>query len=194
MTLRHLFVDLNSFFASVEQAEQPVLRGRPVGVVPVLAESTCCIAASVEAKRFGVKTGTGVREARQLCPGIAIVLARPKLYVHYHHLIIAAIKQHNPSPVVGSIDEMDCELIGRECRRENAVAIAQAIKDEIAKVGAGGLRSSVGIAPNHFLAKTASDMQKPDGLVVIEMADLPHALYQLELQELCGVGQAMEKR
>jgi DNA polymerase-4 len=194
MTLRCLFVDLNSFFASVEQAEQPGLRGRPVGVVPVLAESTCCIAASIEAKRFGVKTGTLVREARRLCPDIAIVPARPKLYVRYHHLILDAIRRHNPSPAVGSIDEMACELIGRERHRENAIAIGQAIKDEIARVGAGGLRSSVGIAPNQFLAKTASDMRKPDGLVVIEQADLPHVLFPLDLQDLCGIGPAMLRR
>ena len=194
MTLRCLFVDLNSFFASVEQVETPALRGQPVGVVPVMAESTCCIAASVEAKRFGVKTGTLVRDARRLCPGIRIVQARPKLYVDYHHMIVEAIWRHLPDPQVGSIDEMACELIGRHRQRENAVAIAQALKDDIAGIGPGGLRSSVGIAPNHFLAKTASDMVKPDGLVVLEQQDLPQALFELKLEDLCGIGPAMHRR
>jgi DNA polymerase-4 len=194
MTLRCLFVDLNSFFASVEQVETPALRGQPVGVVPVMAESTCCIAASVEAKRFGVKTGTLVRDARRLCPGIHIVPARPKLYVEYHHKILEAIWKHTPDPQAGSIDEMACELIGRQRQRDNAVALGQAIKDEIARIGPGGLRSSVGIAPNHFLAKTASDMIKPDGLVVLEQHDLPQALFALALEDLCGIGPAMHRR
>ncbi len=70
MALNYLFVDMNAYFASVEQQERPELRGRPVAVAPVQAETTCCIAASYEAKRFGVKTGTMVREARRLCPGL----------------------------------------------------------------------------------------------------------------------------
>ncbi|HMO36426.1 MAG TPA: DNA polymerase, partial [Gemmatales bacterium] len=77
MSLRYLFIDMNSYFASVEQHDRPELRGQPVGVAPVLAETSCCIAASYEAKRRGVKTGTGVREARLLCPGITIVQANP---------------------------------------------------------------------------------------------------------------------
>ena len=71
--LRCLFVDFNSYFASVEQQINPRLRGRPVGVVPVMAESTSCIAASYEAKAFGVRTGTRVSEARQMCPEIVFV-------------------------------------------------------------------------------------------------------------------------
>ncbi|MCH2063268.1 MAG: hypothetical protein MK194_06035, partial [Roseibacillus sp.] len=68
--LTSLFIDCASFFASVEQHLNPALRGKPVGVAPVMAETSCCIAASYEAKHYGVKTGTGIREARQLCPGI----------------------------------------------------------------------------------------------------------------------------
>ncbi len=89
--LRTLFVDFNSFFASVEQHLEPKLRGRPVGVVPVEAESTCCIAASAEAKAFGVKTGTPVYEARRRCPGIVFVLAQHAKYVKVHHDAIAVI-------------------------------------------------------------------------------------------------------
>ena len=78
MGLRSLFIDFNSYFASVEQHEDPTLRGRPVGVAPVAAETTSLIAASYEAKAFGVGTGTMVREARRLCPGIEIRVARPR--------------------------------------------------------------------------------------------------------------------
>jgi DNA polymerase-4 len=76
-----MLTDMDAYFASVEQSLRPELRGRPVGVIPVETESTCVIAASYDAKLLGVKVGTGVREARSLCPGIVLVKARPKIYV-----------------------------------------------------------------------------------------------------------------
>jgi DNA polymerase-4 len=91
--LTALSVDCDSYFASVEQHLDPSLRGRPVGVAPVLAESSCCIAASYEAKAFGVKTGTRISEARILCPAIAIVEAKPAEYIRHHHRIVAAVEE-----------------------------------------------------------------------------------------------------
>src|SRR5579883_128262 len=202
MTLRSLFVDFNSYFASVEQQENPRLRKRPIGVVPVHAETTCCIAASVEAKRYGVQTGTLVRDARKLCQQIEFVLARPAKYVEWHHRLLRAIDR--VIPVLGdndvtrgvrSIDEVACELMGTQRRRANAEALALRIKQEIrALTGGDTLRCSIGIAPNELLAKTASDMQKPDGLTIIEQADLPHTLHALQLRDLCGIGPSMEER
>lgn len=196
MTLRCLFVDFNSYFASVEQQDDPSLRGRPVGVVPVMAESTCCIAASVEAKRFGVRTGTLVREARELCPDLVIVPARPARYVELHHAALAALEENFPvnDVHVGSIDEMACDLVGSRRQRERAVALASSVKASLREHVGGWIRCSVGIGPNRFLAKTASDMQKPDGLVVLEQDTLPQALFGLELQDLCGIGPAMHER
>jgi len=195
MTLRSLFIDFNSYFASVEQHEDPSLRGRPVGVVPVDADTTCLIAASYEAKAFGVGTGTLVREARRLCPGIEIRLARPERYVGWHNTLIEAIDRAIPIARIGSIDEMACELVGRQRDRGVAEQVAAQVKREIARVAPGGaIRCSIGIAPNDFLAKTASDMRKPDGLTVIEQADLPHVLHKLALRDLCGIGPSMEQR
>ena len=194
MTLRCLFVDFNSYFASVEQQDDPRLRGRPIGVVPVMAETTCCIAASPEAKVFGVKTGTPVREARESCPDIVLIEARPARYVEVHHQLMEAIEDcihHEKAP---SIDEVPCWLIGRERQRENAEAIARNIKRTLLDRGFDAIRCSIGIAPNEFLAKTASDMQKLDGLTVLEMTDLPHALHRLELRDFCGIGPSMEHR
>jgi DNA polymerase-4 len=90
--LTALFVDCDSYFASVEQHLDPALRGRPVGVAPVMAESSCCIAASYEAKAYGVKTGTRISDARIMCPGIVIVESKPPEYIRYHHQIIAAVE------------------------------------------------------------------------------------------------------
>ena len=196
MTLRCLFVDFDSFFASVEQHDDPRLRGRPVAVVPVMTPSTCCIAASKEAKRdYGIKTGTGVGDAVQRCPEIALVLARPARYVEMHHQVMQVIEQciHHEKPA--SIDEAHCWLIGRERQRRNAEAIAHAIKRGLADAGLSpAITCSIGIAPNRFLAKTASDMHKPDGLTVIEAGDLPEVLLPLQLRDFCGIGASMEQR
>ena len=194
MPLRSLFVDFNSFFASVEQQEQPALRGCPVAVLPVMTDSTCCIAASYEAKAFGIKTGTNAREARKLCPNLIVVEARPSLYVQYHHQLIEVVDSCVPVTGVHSIDEMSCALHGPWAERERALRVARKIKTRIAQTVGPCMRSSIGIAPNGFLAKTASDLQKPDGLVVIEEKDLPQILFPLELRDFCGIGEAREAR
>ncbi len=189
-----MFVDFNSFFASVEQAERPELRGRPVVVVPLLAESTCCIAASREAKPFGVKTGTPVHEARRLCPGLLVIEARPELYIRTQRALIRLIEECGVNAEVASIDEAHCPLWGKWTEPDAARALAEEIKRAIATHISPLLTCSIGLAPNRFLAKTASDMQKPDGLVVILPADLPHCLHALELRDLVGVGPRMETR
>lgn len=188
-----LYVDLNSYFASVEQQLQPKLRGRPVGVVPLMADTTCCIAASYEAKKFGVKTGTLVGEARRMCPGIRFVEARHEVYVKYHHAIVDAVESCLPVTAVMSIDEMACRLTGRDQKAENAVALGRQVKKAILKVG-DELKSSVGLATNRFLAKVASNMQKPDGLVILTVEDLPHALLPLKLSDFPGIGPRMGER
>ena len=195
MTLRCLFIDFDSFFASVEQHDAPHLRGRPIAVIPVASDTTCCIAASKEAKLRGVKTGTGVREAAERIPDIVFQLARPARYVQIHHQFLDAIQQCIPHGTAGSIDEVPCWLIGRERQRDKAIHIAESIKQKLVDVGIGpSMTCSIGIAPNKFLAKTASDMNKPDGLTVIEQTDLPGALHALELRDLCGIGPSMEQR
>ncbi|HSS26721.1 MAG TPA: DNA polymerase [Usitatibacter sp.] len=194
MTLRSLLVDFNSYFASVEQQVEPGLRGKPLGVVPMMADTTVCIAASVEAKKFGVKTGTKVGDAKRLCPGIEFVIARHEIYIEYHHRAVEVVDSVVPVRAVLSIDEMDCELTGRWREPERAMKIARDVKTAInSKVGEY-LRTSIGIGPNTFIAKTASDMVKPDGLVMIREEELPERLFDLEVRALSGVGKQMEKR
>src|SRR5829696_9993103 len=131
MPLRHLFLDMNAFFASCEQQAKPELRNRPVAVIPTNAETTACIAASYEAKAFGVKTGTPVWEARKLCPGIVCVVANHKRYVVMHNRVLAAVRRVVPIESVMSIDEMACRLVGDERNSDRATAIAGKIKTEI---------------------------------------------------------------
>ncbi len=189
-----LFVDINAFFASVEQQLRPELRGRPVAVIPVWAQTTCCIAASYEAKAFGVKTGMAVHEACRLCPRIVFVEARPPLYVEFHHKILEAAEKCLHISAVHSIDEFSCELMGGEREPKNAEALARQIKAAIAREAGESIRCSIGIAPNTWLAKVGSDMQKPDGLVMLRSEDLPQALFALELMDLPGIGRRMFNR
>jgi DNA polymerase-4 len=194
VTLRSLLVDFNSYFASVEQQAEPRLRGKPLGVVPMLADTTVCIAASIEAKTFGVKTGTKVAEARRLCPQIEFVVARHELYIEYHHRAVAVVDTFVPVRKVLSIDEMDCELTGRWREPERAMDIARRVKAGLREQIGECLRTSIGIGPNTFIAKTASDMVKPDGLVMIRKDELPDRLFDLPVRALSGVGKQMEKR
>ena len=192
--LNWLFVDMNSFFASVEQDARPELRGRPVGIVPMMADTTCCIAASYEAKAFGVKTGTIVSDAKRMCPDLVLVEARHELYVDYHHRIVEAVESCLPVTAVLSIDEMACRLMGRERPLLAAMELGRRVKATIREKVGPTLRSSVGLATNRYLAKVASDMEKPDGLVALPLDILPRALSQLTLRDLPGIGARMEKR
>jgi DNA polymerase IV len=189
-----LHIDLNSFFASVEQQLHPEYRGKPLAVVPTMADTTCCIAASYEAKAFGVKTGTQVGEAKIKCPGIILIEGSHTEYAKYSHAISEAVDlacpvSHNPS-----IDEMVCQLMGREQEPPRARQIALNIKESIYKNVGVALRCSIGMAPNRYLAKIASDMQKPDGLIGLLPSQLPRAIAHLELRDLPGVGARTEVR
>jgi DNA polymerase-4 len=192
--LNWLFVDLNSYFASVEQEVRPELRGRPVAVVPMMADTTVCIAASYEAKAFGVRTGTQVGEAKEMCPELVLVEARHELYVDYHHRIVEAVESCLPVTAVLSIDEMACRLMGRERSLLAAMELGRRVKARIREKVGPMMRSSVGLATNRYLAKVASDMEKPDGLVALPVDILPEALRQLTLRDLPGIGARTEKR
>ncbi len=189
-----LHVDLNSFFASVEQQLHPEYRNRPLAVVPTRADTTCCIAASYEAKALGIKTGTQVGEAKRICPQIVLVMGEHGVYADYSRRIAQAVERCCPVAHTPSIDEMVCQLMGREQEppraRQIALAIKQAIRDDVGE----SLRCSIGMAPNRFLAKIASDMQKPDGLIGLLPSQLPRAIAHLELRDLPGIGARTEAR
>jgi DNA polymerase-4 len=195
MSLRYLFIDFDSFFASVEQHFQPQLRGKPVGVVPSLGvETTCCIAASYEAKARGVKTGTGVREARYLCPGIQFVQGNHRRYIQTHKEIHRIIHEIIYVDAVLSIDEMYGRLPPHwqppAIARAKALEIKAALKAQIGPY----IGASIGLAPNRFLAKLASKLEKPDGLTLIDFEDLPQKLYRFELEDITGIGRRMQER
>ncbi len=188
-----LFVDMNSYFASVEQQVQPQLQRKPTVVVTVDVDSTVCIAASYEAKAFGVSTGTQLGEAKKRCPHLNVVEARHEIYVDYHNQIKKAVENCLHVSKIVSVDEMECRLLGRERQLDQARALAREVKQAIRGVGET-LRCSIGLAPNRFLAKTASNLQKPDGLVSITASQLPEILFSLKPRDLPGIGSRMEAR
>ena len=189
-----LHIDLNSFFASVEQELHPEYRGRPLGVCGTMADTGALIAASYEAKALGINTLTKVGEAKRLCPDILLVSGSHTTYAEFSHKIAAAVERCCPVAHTPSIDEMVCELMGRErepaAARRIALEIKQAIKDDVGST----LRCSIGMAPNRYLAKIASDMQKPDGLIGLLPSQLPRAIAHLKLRDLPGVGAKTEAR
>ena len=194
LSLRWLYVDFNSYFASVEQQLRLELRGKPIAAVPVETDSTCAIAASYEAKAFGVKTGTVIHEAKRLCPGLVCVLARHECYVEFHHRLIEEIERHIPVTAVCSIDEVAGRLMDNEISVERSTEIAQSIKSGIANNIGPYMRCSIGIAPKRYRAKVGTELQKPDGLVVLCAADLPQKLFSLKLRDLPGIGANIEHR
>ena len=192
--LRWLFLDLNAYFASVEQQENPALRGRAVIVAPGGIETTCAIAASYEAKKYGIKTGTPVWEARTRCPDLAVIPANHELYVDYHDRIVAEIERHIPVTKVCSIDEVACRLLDNENDEASVRALSARIKAGIRANVGEWLGCSIGIAPNRLLAKLASDMMKPDGLVILKAEELPQRLFALPLTAIAGIGAKMKSR
>ncbi len=189
-----LFLDLNAYFASCEQQENPALRGKPIIIVQTMTDSACAIAASYEAKRLGISTGTLVREAKQICRAVIPVKAKHALYTEYHERILAAVDTCLPVEKVLSVDEMACRLMGRERQvpvaRELAFKVKRALREQVGEC----LTCSIGLAPNVFLGKVGSDLQKPDGLVVITKGNLPDVMLGMKLQDIYGIGPRMEQR
>ena len=192
--LRCLFLDLNSYFASVEQQVEPRLRGKPVIVLPLMTDSTCAIAASYEAKAFGIKTGTPVWEAKKKCPDVIMVAGRHDVYVEFHHRILEAIDHYIPVTEICSIDEVACSLDWSQRSVDAATLLARRIKQGLYDRVGECIRCSIGIAPNKFLGKVASDMMKPDGLVVLQPHELEEKLFRLNLTDLPGIASNMAER
>lgn len=191
---RYMYVDFNSFFASCEQQLRPELRGRPVAVVPMIADSTCAIAASYEAKAFGVKTGTLVRDAKLMCPGIVFIPAEHGRYVRFHHKALEIIDTVLPITQVCSIDEVCCYLSGSHSEIERATQLSVEVKKQLAQHLGECLTVSIGLGPNQLLAKIAADMQKPNGLTYLKNNELIEKLSPLPVSDIPGVGSKMKER
>jgi len=186
---RRLFVDFDSFYASVEQHDSLEYRNKPLIVVPCISDYTCAIAASYQAKRLGVSTGTRVKTAKEKIPGLIVCQARPKRYVEVHNLIVELLYKHFKKIQVLSIDEMSCEI--DEDDDFDCEMIAALLKLDLLDLFSEHLTCSIGVARNVFLAKVASDMNKPNGFTAISHED---QIKSLELVDLPGIADKMESR
>lgn len=192
--LNWLYVDFDSFFASVEQQLNPEFRGKPIAVVPTDTDATCAIAASYEAKAYGIKTGTMIYEAKKICPDLICVQADHAHYTEFHESIVEVVDSVIPVTKVCSIDEMACKLMSNENSLESVTALAHRIKCAVADNIGEYVRCSIGIAPNKYLSKIASDMDKPNGLTILQAGKIKERLLTLELKKLSGIGRQVEAR
>jgi len=180
-----LHIDMNAFFASVEQRADPTLRGKAIAVVGSKYRGVI-LSPSYEARAFGVKTGMLYWEARQKCPEIVLVAADSAKYSYACERLIEIWKDFSPLIELFSIDEAFLDVTGCDALFGDPVRIAIQIKERI--WNETGLTCSIGIASNKLLAKLGSDMQKPDGLVLISADDVSEVLENLPVKELCGIG------
>ena len=180
-----MHIDMDAFFASVEQLDNPELRGKPVGVGS-LHERSVLSAASYEARKFGVRSAMPVRQALKLCPQLQVVSGKRGRYKEISHKVMEVLSNFSPVVEQASIDEAYIDITGTEKLFGTPLQIAKAIKEGIRK--STGLTASVGIAPVKFLAKIASDLNKPDGISIIEADQVNDFLRTLPVKKIPGVG------
>lgn len=187
-------LDMNSFFATVEQQANPFLRGRPVGVCAYLHRNGCVIAASIEAKQRGMKVGMNMDEARKKVPDAVFVQNEPAKYRAVTSRVFSLLHELSDEVEHYSIDEAFLDLTGwyRDAA-EAAWALTRIRRRMYAEVGEW-LHCSIGIAPTRFLAKLASDYQKPCGLTIVTPENLDETLASLDLEDMCGIGPRMRRR
>jgi DNA polymerase-4 len=181
-----LHVDMDAFYASVEQRDRPELRGRPVIVGGPRNARGVVTAASYEARRFGVRSAMPLRTAASLCPNGEFVRSRMARYLEVSKQVFQVFDHYSPLVEPLSVDEAFLDLTGAERLFGGPVAAAEALRHEIRTTC--GLTASVGVAPNKFLAKIASDLEKPDGLVVVPADSVEAFLAPLPVERMWGIG------
>lgn len=186
-----MHIDMDAFFASIEQLDNPQLQGKPV-VVGSGTRSVVC-AASYEVRRFGVHSAMPIATARKLCPHAVFVPVRHQRYREVSRQIMGILERFSPTVEQASIDEAYLDATGLERLFGPLERMAQAIKKSVHKES-GGLTCSVGLAPIKFLAKIASDINKPDGLYILSPAAMPDFLARLPVERIPGVGAHFRKK
>jgi DNA polymerase IV len=188
-----MYIDMNSFFAACEQQRHPELRDKPVGVITYDSPNACVIAPSIEAKKSGVKTGMRLGEAKMLCPHIIPVTTHPAWYRQVHIDVMAILHSYCDDVIAKSIDEAVANFASYKLVYKDLTAVAKQIKADLTQKH-DYLTCSIGIAPNSFLAKLGTELQKPDGLVVITTENIDTHLAGLKLTDLPGIAARNERR
>lgn len=185
-------VDMNSFYASVEQAHDPSLKGKPIAIAGNPKERRgILVTCSYEARALGVYTTMTVHEAKRKCPDLLLLPPDFQKYREASKAMFAILRSYTELVEPVSIDEgyMDVTLLSKE---RHALQIAQEIQSRL--LAELDLPCSIGVAPNKFLAKTASDMKKPMGITVLRLRDIEQVLWPLEVVEMHGIGESTAKK
>lgn len=189
-----LHIDMNSYFASVEQQANPFLRGRAVGVCAYLSDNGCILASSMEAKRHGVKTGMRVRDARCLWPQTIFLQNDPPKYRSTTERIFNILAEYTDKIEPYSIDEAFLDLTGYAKNLQEAECVGYALNQRIKREVGPWLRSSIGTAETRFFAKLAADTGPKDTVTTLPSASVPQYLERLSLTDIWGIARATEHK
>jgi DNA polymerase-4 len=190
-----MHIDLNSAFATAEQQAHPSLRGKPIGVTNRISKYCCVIAASYEAKKRGVKVGMRLDEVKTIIPEFIILETDPPKYHHVYKTLLSIMSDYSPNVVMKSIDEGIIDFHSTESLHNRPLEdIGKEIKQRvIAEIG-DYTTINVGIGPNRFLAKTAANMNKPNGLTLIDYHNLKDIYKSMKLTDIFGIANHFEAR
>jgi DNA polymerase-4 len=180
-----LHIDMDAFFISVEQRDNPSLRGKPAAVCGSLSRSVVT-SATYEARPFGIRAGMSTQEAKRRCPELILVEGDHSKYTETAARIFSILKDYTPLVEVASIDEAYLDITESQLLFKSFLHIAQSIKNRIREKEQ--LTCSIGIAPNKLLAKLGSNLQKPDGFVLIQKEKVEEILRDLPVSKLYGIG------
>ncbi len=183
-----ILVDMNAFFASIEQLDHPEWRGRPVAITNGLT-GTCIITSSYEARAYGIKTGMRLKEGRKLCPGLIQSPARPGRYAAVSSRIMSSLENITPDVEVFSVDEAFLDVTRCQRLLGSPEHMAQLTKDTVFK--ASGILCSVGVSGDKITAKYAAKLNKPDGLTIIPPWEAKARLQDVPVTELCGINKGI---
>ncbi len=186
-----LLIDMDAFFASVEQACNPALRGKPIAVVGA-GERTVVTTSSYEARARGVKTGMNLYEAKRVCPELIVVVADNHKYTHTCRELEKLYWRFTPQVEVYSVDEAFLDVTGSAHLFGGPEALAKRIKEDIRRLF--GLKATVGIGHNRLVAKVAVELSKPDGLRWIKKEEVPEVWKSIPVGQLWGIGPALARR
>jgi DNA polymerase-4 len=191
-----MHIDLNSAFATIEQQARPSLRGRPIGVTNRISKNCCVIAASYEAKQLGVRVGMGLVEAREIIPNLFMLESDPPKYHFAYQKLARIMKSYSPNVAMKSIDEGVIDFHGTmgHINRRPLQDIGMEIKKRLKSDLGHWIKINVGIGPNRFLAKTAANLHKPDGLDKIDHKNLKDIYRSLKLTDLTGIAERYQAR
>lgn len=183
-----ILIDMDAFFAAIEQRDYPELRGRPIGITNG-REGTCLITTSYEARAYGVKTGMRLREAKQRCPHLIALPSRPKLYAETSRNIMTALESITPDMEIFSVDEAFLDVTHCQKTLGTPEILGKLAKQKVKDVS--GLTCSIGISGDKTTAKYAAKLNKPNGFNIIAPWEMKQTLKDVPVSELCGIGQGI---